>query len=85
MLHTTKLDLFAGILVADYGAALKWYERLLAWPLSGLGQPLLTPSPRPDRHLQPAAGPSATSGGRGNRSISPGWCFIPRRGLTSAS
>jgi catechol 2,3-dioxygenase-like lactoylglutathione lyase family enzyme len=29
MLQTTKLDLFAGIPVADYAAALKWYERLL--------------------------------------------------------
>ncbi|MEP6776589.1 MAG: VOC family protein, partial [Chloroflexota bacterium] len=29
MLQTTKLDLFAGISVADYAAALKWYERLL--------------------------------------------------------
>lgn len=32
MLHTTKLDLFAGIPVADYAAALKWYERLLGSP-----------------------------------------------------
>src|SRR2546428_9976256 len=32
MLHTTKLDLFAGIPVADYAAALKWYERLLGAP-----------------------------------------------------
>jgi hypothetical protein len=32
MLHTTKLDLFAGIPVADYAAALKWYERLLSSP-----------------------------------------------------
>jgi hypothetical protein len=31
-LHTTKLDLFAGIPVADYAAALKWYERLLGSP-----------------------------------------------------
>jgi catechol 2,3-dioxygenase-like lactoylglutathione lyase family enzyme len=29
MLQTTKLDLFAGIPVADYAAALTWYERLL--------------------------------------------------------
>ena len=29
MLQTTQLDLFAGIPVADYAAALKWYERLL--------------------------------------------------------
>ncbi len=32
MLHTTKLDLFAGIPVADYAAALKWYEQLLGSP-----------------------------------------------------
>ncbi len=32
MLHTTKLDLFAGIPVADYAAALKRYERLLGSP-----------------------------------------------------
>ena len=32
MLHTTTLDLFAGIPVADYAAALKWYERLLGSP-----------------------------------------------------
>ena len=32
MLPTTKLDLFAGIPVADYTAALKWYERLLGYP-----------------------------------------------------
>jgi catechol 2,3-dioxygenase-like lactoylglutathione lyase family enzyme len=32
MLQTTKLDLFAGIAVADYAAALKWYERLLGSP-----------------------------------------------------
>jgi hypothetical protein len=31
-LQTTKLDLFAGIPVADYGAAVKWYERLLGFP-----------------------------------------------------
>ena len=29
MIHTTNLDLFAGIPVADYVAALSWYERLL--------------------------------------------------------
>lgn len=29
MMQTTKLDLFAGIPVADYAAALSWYERLL--------------------------------------------------------
>jgi catechol 2,3-dioxygenase-like lactoylglutathione lyase family enzyme len=29
MIHTTNLDLFAGIPVADYAAALSWYERLL--------------------------------------------------------
>jgi catechol 2,3-dioxygenase-like lactoylglutathione lyase family enzyme len=32
MKHTTNLDLFAGIPVADYAAALKWYERLLGSP-----------------------------------------------------
>jgi hypothetical protein len=32
MLQATKLDLFAGILVADYAAALQWYERLLGSP-----------------------------------------------------
>ena len=32
MLQTTKIDLFAGIPVADYVAALKWYERLLGYP-----------------------------------------------------
>jgi hypothetical protein len=32
MLHTTKVDLFAGIAVADYATALKWYERLLGSP-----------------------------------------------------
>ena len=32
MIHTTKLDLFAGIPVADYAAGLKWYERLLGFP-----------------------------------------------------
>src|SRR5215468_5913109 len=29
MIQTTKLDLFAGIPVANYATALKWYERLL--------------------------------------------------------
>ncbi len=29
MTQTANLDLFAGIPVADYTAALKWYERLL--------------------------------------------------------
>ena len=32
MTHTTNLDLFAGIPVADYAAALAWYERLLGFP-----------------------------------------------------
>jgi hypothetical protein len=32
MIHATNLDLFAGIPVADYAAALKWYERLLGSP-----------------------------------------------------
>ena len=32
MLQATKLDLFAGIPVADYAAALQWYERLLGSP-----------------------------------------------------
>ena len=32
MIHTTTLDLFAGIPVADYAAALAWYERLLGSP-----------------------------------------------------
>jgi catechol 2,3-dioxygenase-like lactoylglutathione lyase family enzyme len=32
MVHTKGLDLFAGIAVSDYGAALKWYERLLGGP-----------------------------------------------------
>ncbi len=30
----TSLDLFAGIAVADYAAALKWYEQLLGFPPS---------------------------------------------------
>jgi hypothetical protein len=29
MIHTTSVDLFAGIPVADYTAALEWYKRLL--------------------------------------------------------
>ncbi len=29
MIQTTKLDLFAGISVADYRMALEWYEQLL--------------------------------------------------------
>src|ERR1700733_5385525 len=32
MIHIMKLDLFAGIPVADYAAALRWYERLLGSP-----------------------------------------------------
>ncbi len=32
MIHTTKLDLFAGIPLTDYAAALKWFERLLGSP-----------------------------------------------------
>lgn len=32
MIPTTTLDLFAGIPVTDYPAALKWYERLLGPP-----------------------------------------------------
>jgi catechol 2,3-dioxygenase-like lactoylglutathione lyase family enzyme len=32
MIPTTNLDLFAGIPVADYAAALEWYERLLGFP-----------------------------------------------------
>ena len=32
MLQAPKLDLFAGIPVADYAAALQWYERLLGSP-----------------------------------------------------
>src|SRR3954467_4355091 len=32
MLHTSKLDLFAGIPVADYKVALKWYQQLLGSP-----------------------------------------------------
>jgi catechol 2,3-dioxygenase-like lactoylglutathione lyase family enzyme len=32
MIPTTNLDLFAGIPVTDYAAALSWYERLLGSP-----------------------------------------------------
>ncbi len=32
MIQTKTLDLFAGIPVADYAAALKWYERLWGFP-----------------------------------------------------
>jgi catechol 2,3-dioxygenase-like lactoylglutathione lyase family enzyme len=32
MIQTSNLDLFAGIPVADYTAALEWYERLLGFP-----------------------------------------------------
>jgi catechol 2,3-dioxygenase-like lactoylglutathione lyase family enzyme len=32
MIRTESLDLFAGIPVADYAAAVKWYERLLGSP-----------------------------------------------------
>ena len=32
MIHTTSLDLFAGIPVVDYAASLVWYERLLGSP-----------------------------------------------------
>lgn len=32
MIHTKSLDLFAGIPVANYTAALTWYERLLGSP-----------------------------------------------------
>lgn len=32
MIQTKSLDLFAGIPVADYAAALKWYEQLLGSP-----------------------------------------------------
>ena len=34
MIQTQRLDLFAGIPVADYAAALSWYERLLGSPPS---------------------------------------------------
>ncbi len=32
MIQMTKLDLFAGIPVADYAMALKWYQQLLGGP-----------------------------------------------------
>lgn len=32
MMQTKNLDLFAGIPVAEYAAALVWYERLLGFP-----------------------------------------------------
>src|SRR5260370_7144932 len=32
MIQATTLELFAGIPVADYATALKWYERLLGSP-----------------------------------------------------
>ncbi len=32
MIQTKNLDLFAGIPIADYAAALTWYERLLGFP-----------------------------------------------------
>ena len=32
MIHATYLDMFAGIPVADYAAALAWYQRLLGSP-----------------------------------------------------
>jgi catechol 2,3-dioxygenase-like lactoylglutathione lyase family enzyme len=32
MIRTESLDLFAGIPVADYAAAVEWYERLLGSP-----------------------------------------------------
>jgi hypothetical protein len=32
MIHTTILDLFAAIPVADYAVALEWYKRLLGSP-----------------------------------------------------
>lgn len=36
MFQTAQLDLFAGIPVADYTAALRWYEQLLGSPPSFL-------------------------------------------------
>ncbi|MHB8644979.1 MAG: hypothetical protein ACYDAR_04220 [Thermomicrobiales bacterium] len=46
MIQTTNLDRFAGLPVADYAAALSWYERLLgAEPTIG-GIPF-TPVPTP--------------------------------------
>jgi catechol 2,3-dioxygenase-like lactoylglutathione lyase family enzyme len=32
MMQTTRLDLYAGIPVADFAAAVSWYERLLGTP-----------------------------------------------------
>jgi catechol 2,3-dioxygenase-like lactoylglutathione lyase family enzyme len=32
MIQTAKLDLFAGVPVADYAAALEWYQHLLGFP-----------------------------------------------------
>ena len=32
MIHTTNLDLFAGIPITDYTAVLAWYEQLLGAP-----------------------------------------------------
>jgi catechol 2,3-dioxygenase-like lactoylglutathione lyase family enzyme len=32
MIQSTNLDLFAGVPVADYAAALGWYERRLGYP-----------------------------------------------------
>jgi len=32
MIQTNSLDLFSGIPVADYPAAVKWYEQLLGFP-----------------------------------------------------
>jgi catechol 2,3-dioxygenase-like lactoylglutathione lyase family enzyme len=34
MIKSKNLDFFAGIPVADYAAALKWYEQLLGYPPS---------------------------------------------------
>jgi len=34
MIQTKTLDLFSGIPVTDYAAALKWYERLFGFPPS---------------------------------------------------
>ena len=36
MMQTAKLDLYAGIPVADFAAALNWYERLLGSPPTSL-------------------------------------------------
>jgi catechol 2,3-dioxygenase-like lactoylglutathione lyase family enzyme len=35
-MQTTKLDLYAGIPVADFAAAVSWYERLLGSPPTSL-------------------------------------------------